>query len=145
MSDISTFKTELKNIINTIEFDSTTLGAAELVYDYERSAEMDHITEVHIFKDSLKSEILDNVNNMLSHVIVISVIAKVDGRQKQAQNDVDDLEEYIVKKLSQNFSNANWLFLDNYNIETVNRKFESNVFVRDIPIQIKKQFLTRTS
>lgn len=138
----STYISTIQGIIETIPFDGGTLGSHGLVYPYEKGADVDHVTEVHIYCPSVRTEKLDNVTNWLVHNIVIGVLAKTDNRMQQAQEDVVYLEEQIIQKLVVNFSNAQWRFLDNYKIDPDPRIFQENYWFKGIPIRVFDELLT---
>lgn len=131
------------NKLSTVDFGSAgSLGSLNLIFKQDK-AKIDHDTEIHIFRDYLKSVILDNATNVRTHVIVVSVICLAENREAQAQEDIYYLEEKILEIVEKGHDNINWLYLNNYDVSAKGRSYQSNYFYKDIAIQINEEVLTR--
>jgi hypothetical protein len=139
-SQASTYISLIKDFIKTIPFDSGTLDSKGVIFLSDKS-KLDHFTEVHIWRDSLTSKTLDNVTNIRTHNIVISIVSQVENREAQSQEDIYYLEEQIFSKIEANLENINYFYLDNYNIQSKNRTYDNNFYVKDIPLALTEMVL----
>ncbi|MFX1499338.1 MAG: hypothetical protein ACFFDH_00075 [Promethearchaeota archaeon] len=141
------YKQELKDLYDPIEFDNSTLGDLGIVVLYARSLSHKPVTMIHIFQTKLESIYLESKLNERIHNITTRIMTRVvdgpneEGREEQAQQDLDYLEEQVVIVLENNLSSVNWLngYLDNNNIIAVDRAFSRNYYIKDIPLRIRRR------
>jgi hypothetical protein len=144
-SKASTYIDTITTLISPIEFGTVeTLGSAGLIYKQDRS-EISHLTEIHVYRDNLKTVILDNVTNQRTHYIVVSIISNAEKRAEQAQEDIYYLEEKLMEVLEKNHDNIGWEYLNNYTALSKGRVYNSAYFYKDIVLEINEEVLTRTS
>jgi hypothetical protein len=139
-SIVSTYIDTIISLISGIEFDNEnlgTLGSQALIFRYDKSS-IDSKTEVRVYRDNLKSEVLDNVDNTRKHQLIISIVSNAEGREQEAQEDLYYLEEQIYTVLEKNMSNLQWFYLDNIDINSRPRAYNNNFFYKDIALQINE-------
>lgn len=138
MSQIGTYISTLKTLLDPIVFDGSTLGALSLIKTYQKSVNDKPRTQINIFGGLLRSNFNESKQNKREHTIIIRIQTLAVNREDQAQLDIYELEEKIIEILENNLNNVNWEsgYLNSYSLTSQTRNFDSNYFTKDIPISI---------
>lgn len=137
----NTYYEALKTLLDDIVFDSSTLGAKNIIKKYQRSVRSKPKTEILIFRSRLNSAMLETRLQAQTYAIIIRIRVLAEDREEEAQNNLDYLVEQIINVLENNYNNVSWADgnLENIDFTSQIRTFNDNYYTEDIPIPIKKR------
>jgi hypothetical protein len=146
MADIPTvklYKERIKALLDVIVFDSSTLGAKNIIKLYLNDTLSKPDTEINIFEKNISTEYLESKLNSRYHFVTIRIRARAENRNQQAQDILEYLSEQITDKLEKATSDATWG--DGYmqwKFNSIDNKYSEGYYVRDITIPIVRRVIT---